>query len=347
MNSDNQDDYAQALILEDSSIRDAMMSLERSNFQIVLVLNSKKQLTGILTDGDIRRAFLSGASSNDIVRDFINRKYFKVNPKVGRAEVIDLMIANDVKQVPVVDDENIICGLHLLNKLTGIQQKPNSVLILAGGLGTRLKPLTNKLPKPMVNVAGRPILERIILNLIGFGIKDINISVNYLKHKIIDHFKDGSDLGCKITYLNEDKPLNTGGPIKLLNNKAESFFVLNGDILCNFNASAMLNQHVQSCSDITIGASNYNHQIPFGCIDIQNNKVNRITEKPTIERLVNAGIYLCRPSITDLIVANESLPMTEVIDRALSAKKVVKHYLLDDWIDIGNQASLDLARGNH
>src|SRR3989304_1487910 len=200
-------------IKQSATIREAMEAIQRGACWIALVVDNNSKLLGLITDGDIRRALLSGATLNDPLEPYMQRKFTAVPPTTGRSEVLDLMRARSLNQIPIVDQTGKLVGLHLMREIIGAVRRPNWAVIMAGGRGERLRPLTDSIPKPMIKVAGRPILERIVLHLVGYGIRRIFISVNYLSQVIEDHFGDGTRFGCTIEYLRETQPLGTGGSL--------------------------------------------------------------------------------------------------------------------------------------
>jgi len=193
-------------LLDSASIYDGMRAIQEGNMGIAFVCNQKQQVVGTLTDGDVRRALLRGESMGSSVAPHMQRQFVSVSPTTSRAEVLDLMRALVINQVPIVDELGRLLGIHLLREIIGASERPNWAVVMAGGEGRRLRPITEKLPKPMVRVAGRPVLERILLHLVGYGLRQIFFSVNYLADVIEGHFGDGRDFGCRIGYLREDIP---------------------------------------------------------------------------------------------------------------------------------------------
>src|SRR5512146_1236653 len=220
------------VIRHTQTIRDAMQTITDNSREVVLVADAEERIVGIITDGDIRRGLLAGLTPESPASEVMTTNYVSVGIDADRASVLDLMKARRIRHVPVVDVQHRLLGVHFLEVLLGTAEKPNSAVIMAGGEGRRLRPLTDRLPKPMVAVAGRPILERIVLQLVGYGICHIYISVNYLAEMIVDHFGDGSHFGCAIEYLREREPLGTGGPLSLLPHPPEHpLIVMNGDLV--------------------------------------------------------------------------------------------------------------------
>ena len=286
--------FEDTVVSESASLRTAMEVLDRGSLEIVLVVSPDGALLGTLTDGDIRRAILSGASLEDAASGFMHRRFTAVGPSASRTEVLDLMRACTFQQIPIVDEGGQLVGLHLLREILGASIRPNWAVVMAGGRGERLRPITDSLPKPMIKVAGRPILERIVLHLVGFGIRRIFLSVNYMGDMIEGYFKDGAELGCNIEYVKEEKPLGTGGALSLLPEKPDHpVLMLNGDLLTQFNVGNMLAFHADGGFKATVGVHEYVHTVPYGVVEREGDRITGIREKPTQTWLANAGIYVC------------------------------------------------------
>lgn len=330
-----------------STILEAISALERSTVQVALVMDQHQVLLGVLGDGDIRRALLAGYRLEDQIGDIYIRDYIRVGPNAGRAEVIELMQSRQIRYVPTVDEEGRLLGIHFWSQMLSRQGRPNAACILAGGLGKRLYPLTQHLPKPMLKVAGRPILERILLHLIGHGITRFYLSINYLGDVIKQHFGDGSGLGCRITYLEEAQPLGTGGPLRLIPEALnDPLLVMNGDLITQFNVGQMLDFHAEGGWAITVASRLYQHTIPFGCLEISDSRVTVVEEKPTLVRHINAGIYVLDPTLLQRIPAGVQFPITRLLDDLIAEGGSVGSYeLQDDWIDVGQKHELERARG--
>lgn len=328
-------------------LADGMQSLERSGVEIALVTDGKGRLIGTLTDGDIRRAFLAGATIRSPLEPYISRQFTVVGPSIGRTEVLDLMQAKRIGQIPVVTSKGKLLGLHLLHELLGAVERPNWAVIMAGGKGTRLQPLTKILPKPMIRVAGRPILERIVLHLVGFGIRRIFLSVNFLSKVIEDHFHDGTDFGCRIEYLREKTPLGTGGSLSLLPEKPKTTLViLNGDLVTQADISRMLAFHEQGKYMATVGVRPYVHVVPFGVVKSKNNRLIKLEEKPSVSWMINAGIYGLCPELIARVPKSQPYAITNLIEDCLRRNEPVGSYAIEeDWIDVGKKEELQRAQG--
>ena len=338
---------------DSGSILDAMSAIDRGSASAAFAVSAKDVLVGVVTDGDIRRALLGGARMSDPVKP-----YLQINPVVARetesrTAILELMQARVISQIPVVNDVGQLVGVHLLHELLGRIPRPNKALILAGGRGTRLLPTTSSLPKPMVSVAGRPILERIVNHLSGFGISRIVISVGHLGEVIEGHFGDGSQFGCDITYLREDptNPLGTGGPLgglsKLFPELSAPVLVMNGDLVTQFDVAAMLTHHERAGAVATVGAFPYTHEVPYGVLQVDDDGyVESIVEKPLRQELVSGGIYVFNPSVLRKVPTDTFFPMTQVLTECIDGKDKVSVWALDeDWMDVGHPQDLAKARG--
>jgi NDP-sugar pyrophosphorylase family protein len=251
-----------------------------------------------------------------------------------------------IDQIPIIDTDGHAVGIHLIHEILGRVERPNWAIIMAGGRGTRLHPITHHIPKPMIKVAGRPILERLVLHLVGHGIQRIFISVHYLPHLIEEHFGDGREFGCQIEYLREEEPLGTGGALSLLPEKpSHPCLVMNGDLITQFDIGALLRHHEAMGQAATVAAAHYLHQVPFGCLEVTGDHLIGIEEKPTLLRLVNAGIYVLSPSVFDRL-PHPPFTLPECIEALLQQRAGIGYFLLgDDWLDVGQPEQLRQARG--
>jgi NDP-sugar pyrophosphorylase family protein len=273
-------------------------------------------------------------------------------PADGRADVLDLMRALGLREMPIVDIDGRLRGIHLETDILGLPLCKSWAVVMAGGRGTRLAPLTSDTPKPMLPVAGRPILERLVLHLVGSGIKKIFLSVNYLAEKIEKHFGDGRRYGCTIEYLREDTdcPLGTGGALGLLSDMGYApkmpLLVMNGDLITSFSAQDLLRTHRSLGAAATVAVSKYEHQVPFGVLEASDGRLSRIVEKPTHSWLVNAGIYAIEPELLTRIPRGELFPITRLFEDCLRRQEQVGLWqLTDHWQDIGRPAELAQAQG--
>lgn len=330
-----------------STLREALLSLEKSGLEVVLVTNDQRMLFGIMTDGDIRRALLAGASLESPLQNCVNRNFIRVSSEAGRTQIIDLMQARGISQIPITNELGQLVGLHTLREILGVVERDNWAVLMAGGRGERLRPITDSLPKPMIRVAGRPILERTILHLVGFGIRKMFISVNYKAHMVEDYFADGKALGCEIYYLKEEKPLGTGGALALLPEKPQNpILVLNGDVLTQFDVASLLSFHENGNYRATVAVHDYVHTIPYGVVETRKDSITGLREKPAAIWQVNAGIYVLDPALLTRVPKHTFFPLPSLVEECLEKGESVGAFRIDgDWLDIGKHHDLKIARG--
>lgn len=312
--------------------------------RILLVNDMQGKFIGIITDPDIRRGLIHGMKLEDCIETIIQNNPIMAHINTPQEKIFELSAKHNIYQIPLVDDAGKIIKIYkILQSLTSYHQ--NYVVIMGGGLGTRLAPLTNTIPKPMLKVGNKPILEIILNKIRQQGFRNIILSVNYKSHIIENYFKNGEDFGLNISYIKETKRLGTAGALSLINGTInESFFVMNGDILCNLDFRNMLQFHHNAKSLATMGVRKYYHQIPYGVIQQQDSKITSIIEKPNQEFLLNAGIYCLQPETLNFIPKNEFFDMPSLFE-IICKQKLAFTYLIEDyWIDIGRHE--ELARAN-
>jgi dTDP-glucose pyrophosphorylase len=342
----NREILKQFVVRVDAPIRKAMETINENWREVVLVEDNGDRVVGVITDGDIRRGLLRGLTLDSPASDVMNRRYVSVGPNVDRAAVLDMMRSLVIRQLPVIEQDGRLVGIHFLNDLLGISPKPNAAVIMAGGKGVRLRPLTENCPKPMIQIAGRPILERIVLHLVGCGIRKIYLSINYLGEQIESHFGDGTKFGCSIEYIREDQPLGTGGALSLLPPQDHPVVVMNGDQITQADIDKMLTFHEEEGVEATIGIQHYQVEVPFGVVINEGSRLVALQEKPTSHYLINTGIYVLDPGILGLIPRNEMFPITALFERLLSENRPVGVQFIDEeWIDVGRHDDLRKAQG--
>lgn len=329
-----------------TSIFDALRAINDSTIATVVVCENGL-VQGILTDGDLRRAILAGASLDEPIKNYYTKDYISVSPNTTRGDVLELMQAQTIGQIPILDAAGRLLGIHTLHSILGAEVKPNWAVIMAGGKGSRLGKLTVDTPKPMLKVAGKPILERLILHLISYGIRHIYLSVNYLSEVIENYFGDGSNWGCKISYLYEDEPLGSGGALSLLPCVPEHpVIVMNGDLLIEVDISKMLQFHQAGESYATMGVHYYSHEVPFGCVVTDDKRITMLEEKPVLTKIINAGVYIFSPDALKTVPKQRFFPVTTLFEQALDLGKPCGAYPLEgSWIDIGTPSQLKKANG--
>jgi len=336
------------LVEDSSTIKEVMVALGRSAVEIALVVNEEGKLVGTCTDGDLRRGLLAGSTLECPISPHIQRKCVSVGPEAGRAEVLDLMRARQIQQVPILSADGNVLGLHLMRELIGAVERPNWAVLMAGGRGTRLRPLTEAVPKPLIPVAGRPILERLVLHLVGYGIRQIFISINYLGDMVQEFLGDGSKYGCAIEYLCEDLPLGTGGSLTLLPELPEhALIVMNGDLVTSLNIADMLDFHTKGEYVASLGIREYCHSVPFGVVEIQNGNLQLISEKPTYSWMVNTGCYVLNPELIVRMPKRKECTIVSLLEDALArGERIGAYSITQDWIDVGRISDLARALGS-
>jgi dTDP-glucose pyrophosphorylase/CBS domain-containing protein len=334
------------LISATASIRSAIECLDRNAKGIVLVTTEDRRLLGTVTDGDIRRAILSGTSLDLPVQTLLDRRGSTLYPHPTTApvgtptsELIRLMNRNSIRHVPLLDEQGRLVDLVLLNDLVEERDLPVTAVVMAGGFGNRLRPLTEDLPKPMLPVGGRPLIERIFEQLLDVGVREINVMTHYKPERIIEHFGDGHAFGVKLSYVTEDRPLGTGGALALLPTPRQTLLVINGDILTQVDFRAMLSFHQEHGSEMTVAVRRYEIEVPYGVVECEGAWIRALKEKPQLGFLVNAGIYLLEPSVFDLIPNGKRFNMTDLIGWLLDKRRAVISFPIREyWLDIGQPA---------
>lgn len=333
--------FEKTIIDPDRSVTDALRQMETGQAGILLLCKDDRKLIGVLTDGDIRRAWLNGVPFDGPCRAVASKDPIVAREDVTPAEALrlmDLEKKGHLNHLPIVDKNNRVVDLLLRRDL--LPGSPGfSAVVMAGGLGKRLRPLTDDTPKPMLPVGDRPMMERIIEQLREAGIHRVNVSTNYKAEKIRSHFGDGRDFGLEIEYVNEDRPLGTAGALSLMKANDEPLLVINGDVLTGVDYSRMLDFHVDHQADMTVGVREHETQIPFGVLEIDGVDIKSLSEKPVLRNFISAGIYLLSPLACSRIPSNQAYDMPELInDLIKSGHRVVSYPIVEYWKDVGQLA---------
>jgi len=334
-----------SIVSIDTPIKHAIEQLNKVGIKIALVLDKNQHLLGTVSDGDFRRGMLRGLTLVDSVEQIMNRNPRTVYEKASRSEILELMEKTKILQIPIVNEQNQVIGLHLWDEISVQAKHSNVMVIMAGGKGSRLQPQTEKIPKPMLLVSGTPILEHIIKRAQDQGFNHFVIAINYLGELIENYFKDGREFGAKIEYLHEESPLGTAGALSLLTNKPESaFIVTNGDVITDINYSDFLEFHKAQNAAATVAVHTHEFQIPYGVVQINGLEIKSYEEKPIISNLINAGVYALEPDVLDFINEPKFRNMPEILEISKNLnKKVIVYPLHESWIDIGRPIDLELA----
>jgi len=353
-------DISSLFIGPGSSIREAMACIDSNLRGIALVVDRDHKLIGTITDGDIRHAMLNGSNLNALIHELLAGKAggpygrpITASADTDPATLLSLMQEHYVRHIPLVDVEGCVVALATREELLPNESLDLQALIMAGGYGTRLLPLTEQVPKPMLPIGSRPLLELIVEQLRTAGIRQVNVATHYKGEVITDHFGNGQNFGVDIRYVKEDQPLGTAGALSLLDDSAEPLLVINGDILTRVDFRAMLNFHKEHDAELTVAVRQYDIHVPYGVIESEGALVRGISEKPVMSQLINAGIYLLNPSIRRLIPNGQPYDIPDLIERLIAEHRTVVCFPIREyWLDIGkvdqyDQAKADIASGRY
>ena len=334
------------LIPATASILDAVKAIDRGAMQIALVVDSERRLLGTVTDGDIRRGLLRGISLASPVTEIMASNPATVRSEDGRDQALRLMQRLSIHQVPLLDQEGRVLGIERIDDYVGAQSRRNWIVLMAGGRGVRLRPLTDAVPKPMLPVGGRPLLESIIRNIKDQGYRRFFISVNHRREVVQNHFGDGSSLGVNIEYLVEREALGTAGALSLLPERPSfPMIVMNADLLTAVGFDHLLQFHADQGAEATMCAREFISQVPYGVIRFDGPRLTEIEEKPTQHHFVNAGIYALSPSVLDLIDKDRPLDMPNLFSALIESKRHAAVFPIREyWMDIGQTEDLQRAR---
>lgn len=337
--------WKKALLPITASIEDAIRNLDATACQIVLVVDENGQLLGTVTDGDIRRGLLKGLTISSSIEQIIHRESLVVPPEMNRELVLQLMQANRIHQMPIVDKDRKIIGLHLLDDILSPSNRDNLFIIMAGGKGVRLRPYTENCPKPLLPVAGKPILEHIIEKAKSEGFRNFLIAIHYLGHMIEDYFQDGSKWNVRIQYIKEGKPLGTAGALGLITeNVYEPFLVSNGDVLTDIRYSELLDFHLLHSAKATMAVRLHEWQHPFGVVHTKGVDIVGFEEKPIHKTHVNAGIYVIDSNVLHLIKKEDYMDMPTLFSKIKdNGERAIVYPMHEPWMDVGRQDDYESA----
>ena len=329
--------WKETVLTTKATIKDVLKNINKSGSRISLIVNSKKEFQGTISDGDIRRALISNLEQNSSIQKIINKNSLMVSPKIKREIVLDLMIKNKIQQIPVINENKKIVGLYLWDEVVSLKKIQNTMVIMAGGKGTRLGKYTKKCPKPLLKVNGKPMLERIIVRAKLQGFKNFLISINYLGQMIKDYFHNGEKWNVKIDYIKEDQPLGTGGGLRLISPKLKlPFVVSNCDIMTDFHYGELLDFHYNHKAEATMAVRSHEWENPYGVVRTKGVDIIGFEEKPVVRSHINAGVYVLEPSAINVIKKNEKLDMPNIFERLKKKNlRTVVYPIHEPWADIG------------
>ncbi len=331
----------------DELIRETIRKIDTISMQIALVVEPDGRLIGTVTDGDIRRALLNGFSLDDETHRIMNPNPTVARESQDRGSILALMKSKVLHQIPIVNSRGCVVGLEIIDNLV-VPSRDNWVVLMAGGLGSRLRPLTDKCPKPLLKVGGKPIVENILENFIEHGFRQFHLAVHYKSGMFKEYFGDGSRWGIQISYLEEREPMGTAGALSLLPARPQqSTLVMNADLLTKVSFSHMLDFHLANNSFATMGVREYEFQVPYGVVRIEDHRVLGIDEKPIQRFFVNAGIYVFEPNVLDMVRPNTYLDMPSLFEGLIQKKMGPTAFPIREyWLDIARESDLARAHGD-
>ncbi|ERJ23039.1 D-glycero-D-manno-heptose 1-phosphate guanosyltransferase [Campylobacter concisus UNSW1] len=330
---------------QNATIKEALGIIDSGAMQIALVVDDNDKLLGTLTDGDIRRGILRGLDLDSSIETIVFKEPAIAKISSTKEEILKIALSKKLHQIPIVDDNGIVLDLKEIEELVEPKIKTSRVILMVGGLGTRLRPLTQDTPKPMLKVGNKPILQTIVERFAEYGFVNITMCVNFNASIIRDYFSDGKEFGVNIDYVLEEKRMGTAGALSLLKERpSEPFFVMNGDLLTNVNFEHIFNYHILNKATATMCVREYDYEVPYGVVKMNDNKIIEIAEKPVQKFFVSAGIYMLSPEILDLIPKNEFYDMPALFEKLIKlSKNVISFPIREYWLDIGRMEEYQRA----
>lgn len=337
--------WQDTLVPPSATLREALGAIDRSASRIALVVDESRRLLGTLSDGDARRAFLAGRELEDPVHSVMSERPTVARDVERRSEILGVMRANGLHQIPLLDADGRVVGLATIDDLLTPPTRDEWVVIMAGGRGTRLRELTKDTPKPMLSVGGRPLLETVLRNFKSQGFERFWFAVNFKADQVESYFADGTEFGVQIEYLREEQCLGTAGALGLLPERPEAPIVLtNADLLTKIDYVELVDRHAGSGADATMAVREYEVQVPFGVVKEHGGTIHGIDEKPVLRSTVNAGIYVLAPRVLDLVEPCVPLDVTALFERIGAAGLSAKSQRVDGyWMDIGRMGDFERA----
>jgi dTDP-glucose pyrophosphorylase/CBS domain-containing protein len=348
-------DISAYIIRLEDSLRQTMSCIDKNGSGIAFIVDDEMHLLGTLSDGDVRRAILKGLSLDVKVSDVSIEREKQVGHgpitaplQTSHATLLRLMNDHGIRHIPIIDDQQRLVDVASLTDFAKEYELPLTAVVMAGGFGSRLRPLTDNTPKPMLHVGDRPILQRTVERLKKSGINKVNLTTHYKAEAISDHFGDGSKFGVAINYVHEDQPLGTAGALSLLQEDDDPLLVINGDIVTEVDFRSMLNYHRENRACLTVGVRQYDLQVPYGVLECEGPAVRGVSEKPKLQFLVNAGVYLLEAEAKKHIPSGRRFDMTDLIQALIKAnKRVVSFPIVEYWLDVGQRLDYERAVSDH
>ena len=339
--------WRKAVVNSDITLEQAIQVLDKAALRIALIVGEDDKLLGTLTDGDVRRALLKHLPLHTPVTEVMNTQPKMAEQTWTESRVLAMLEQYELLQLPLVDSEGRVIGLANLHDILNKHRHDNPVFLMAGGFGTRLRPLTNNCPKPMLKVADKPILEQILLNFVEAGFHRFYISTHYMPEVIRDYFSDGEKWGVSIQYVHEEEPLGTGGALGLLPHDEidQPIFMMNGDLLTSLNLHSFLEFRERQNGVATMCVREYEHQVPYGVITSEGTQIKSMVEKPVHRFFVNAGIYLLEPALVKSVSPGTRIDMPTLLEQEIDGGKTVDMFPIHEyWLDIGRMDDFQKAQ---
>lgn len=336
--------WRSALILESATLKEAAENLTKSSLKICLIIDEGSKLVGTISDGDIRRGLLRGVTLASSIQEIVKKNPLVVPTGISKDLIRQIMAANQIQQIPEVDGENRVLALHTWDEFYTPKVLDNSMVIMAGGKGSRLRPHTEACPKPMLPVGGKPMLEHIVERAKLDGFSNFIFAVHYLGHMVEDYFGDGSRFNVKIEYLKENEPLGTAGALSLLINKINApFIVTNGDVITDIRYGELLDFHIRHDAMATMAVRLHEWQHPFGVVQMNGLEITGFEEKPINRTHINAGVYALNPSALSILEKNTHCDMPTLFERLQAqSDRIVAYPMHEPWLDVGSPDELSI-----
>ncbi|UWZ97346.1 nucleotidyltransferase family protein [Vibrio splendidus] len=341
--------WKKTIVKPEATIVDALRVIDSEALRIALVVNDEQHLLGVVTDGDIRRGILNSLPLDTPIVEIMNCSPTTASINTAKEQLVKLMESKSILAVPLLEDNKVV-GLETLHHLFEEKTYQNPVFIMAGGFGTRLRPLTDNCPKPMLKIGNKPILETVIRSFIKAGFENFYISTHYMPEQIQNHFGDGSELGVNINYVYEEAPLGTGGALGLLPSDLPQdlpLIMMNGDVLTKVDFERLLDFHNENEADATMCVREYDYQIPYGVINGEGNKITSMVEKPIQRFFVNAGIYVVSSTVIQSVPKNHHIDMPTLLEQHMNERDNILMFPIHEyWLDIGRMDDFNRAQAD-
>jgi dTDP-glucose pyrophosphorylase/predicted transcriptional regulator len=337
--------YKDILLSPGSTIREALKVIDSGAIKIGVVVDENEKLVGTITDGDIRRGILNNLSLDDTIDSVVCKTPTVCKIDDSKEKILEIAVDKKLYQIPIIDSKGKLVGIEEVDELLKPKYKNSKVVLMTGGLGTRLKPLTNETPKPMLKVGDKPLLESIISGFKKYGFTEIILSVSYKSEIIENYFGDGSNFGVSIKYIHENKRMGTAGTLNFMRELlSEPFFVMNGDLLTNINFEHMMDYHIENSSVATMGVREYDFQVPYGVVNLKGVNIKGIIEKPMHSFYVSGGVYVLDAKVLDFVPENEFFDMPTLFEKVIDKNlKCISFPIREYWLDIGIVADYERA----